>query len=65
MIKCLIEVKEYTEALSMLLSEDIDDKKNTTNSRTFTNAELDCLRIQFHLSEEESTNVGIYFFFLN
>lgn len=60
MIKCLIEVKEFTEALSMLLNEDIDDKKNTSTSRTFASAELDSLRIQFNLSEEESMSVGIF-----
>ncbi|KAK7576605.1 hypothetical protein V9T40_012891 [Parthenolecanium corni] len=57
MIKCLIEVKEFTEALSMLLNEDIDDKKNTSTSRTFASAELDSLRIQFNLSEEESMSM--------
>lgn len=65
MIKCFIEVKEFTEALSMLLNEDIEDRKNTSASRTFANAEQDSMRIQFNLSEEESVNVGVIYFYEN
>ncbi|XKL60564.1 hypothetical protein PGB90_007621 [Kerria lacca] len=45
-IKCLIEVKEFTEALSILLNEDIDDKKNTSTSKNFNIPEDECGNIQ-------------------
>ncbi|XP_065211465.1 cell division cycle protein 16 homolog [Planococcus citri] len=52
-IKCLIEVKEYSEALSMLMNEDVADKKHSTTSRTFNNLDQDSLHNLFNVPEEE------------
>lgn len=57
-IKCLVEVKEFSEALSMLMNEDLDDKKHTSTSRTFQHSDQDSLQSLFNVPEEECRSVS-------
>ena len=57
-----MEVKEYSEALSMLTNEDVADKKHSTTSRTFQNLDQDSLLNLFNVPEEECGSVSYILF---